>query len=92
MASTELVAALEGLVSEVDRLLFIGEAGRRQRGLRALSVEALRYLRAGAAQVVAGEAGAETLRGVARTVAEACAPDAPIVELANRVESLLQPG
>ncbi len=89
MGSAELVDQVQALVSEIDRLLFIGDAGRQRRGLRTLSVETLRYLRAAAAQVAAGERAPEALRGVAGTLEPGCAPDAPLLSLARAVEAML---
>ena len=89
MSSPELPAQLHALVSEIDRLLFVGESGRQRRGVRGLSVETLRYLRSAAAQVAAGEAAPEALRGLVDTVGPGCAEEAPLLALVRAVESAL---
>jgi hypothetical protein len=86
---SDLSHALQDLLDELDRLILVGDAGRRRRGIATLSVETLRYLRIGAAGVASGTAAPESLRGIGRTLSEGALPGAPILSCAARVEGLL---
>ena len=86
--SPELLTALDATLTELDRLILIGDQGRRRRGLTTLSVETLRYTRLKVAAVLAAEADKDTLRGVHATLREGMQDTAPLLGHAARLEAL----
>lgn len=87
--SPELHRALEDALSELDRLILVGDQGRRRRGVTTLSVETLRYTRLRVASVLTAEAPTETLRGVRAVLREGMVETAPLLDHAARLEALL---
>lgn len=86
---SELQAALEALLDELDRLMLVGEPGRRRRGVTSLSVENLRYLRMAVARVLAGDTRPDELRGASQNLADGLTDSAPLRSAVQRVEALL---